>query len=102
MIEPQATATAAHRPPETVIDRLPPLGFPDADALGLDVELPPAEPTVALALEVSPGDAVVTVAWVAADPLGVVVGSPAAGPAGALVAEPTPLQVPCEIKTLGQ
>lgn len=102
MIEPQATATAAHRPPEIVIDRLPPLGFPDADALGLDAELPPAEPAVALALEVSPGDAVVTVAWVAAGPLEVVVDSLAAGPAGALVAEPTPLQIPCEIETLGQ
>lgn len=114
MMAPKATAAAAaaHRPLETVIDRLPPLGFPDADADvdALGLELVPVAPPVGWALELSPGDAVVAVAWVVAGALGVVVASRAAdawlaaGPAGVLVGESTPLQLlPCEGReTLGQ
>lgn len=85
---PKAAAATAHRPPETVIDRPPALGFPDADALGLELAAvtPPVDWGLELSLE-DFGDAV-TVAWLLAGPVGVVEGTGAALAGGNINAGP--------------
>lgn len=100
-IAPNAAMATVHRPPEIVIDRSPALGFPEADALGLEVapDAPPAVPLdcwalglefapVSLAVPLSAGDLGVAVAdaWLLAGSLGKVVG-PGAG-AGLAATDP--------------